>query len=403
MVQILGHANAHGRAHPAGHRVQDARPPSALVKAGRDHQKGRVSDQRHGIEGDADRIEQRSQVDLVRVGEEQAGCAQNGKGQAEGGGGSAPRQQQARGQGSQQVQRSGSPEVRVAAPCAGLELGGVLDDVKSRGIEPDQGRKPGQREDEGQGSGLPRQGNQGLALRLHGAAVGHHGGGEAQQPRDNGNGGRAGVEQRRDVAQEVAKAGAEADLDQGVPVSNPLGQVADEGDGEDAKREADDQRDAHGRYAAQGQQREPGRPGATQEAGLQAALGAGPEGCSGHQQAHGNTAQGHGRQDGLEFGLADTQFGEPGEKAKLRKDQKIRIGRGQEQDALPAVHWAGLGGVARYSNFNRHGPAIHFPAQSTGLRQSSRRWPPRIASAAPIHRRLPAPAQRSQPASALGR
>ena len=76
--------------------------------------------------------------------QQQASAAQGGERESQGGGEAAAGQQPCGEKSGGQMDKRGSPQMKVAVPGAGLERRRVLNDEEGGRIEPDEGGEPGQ-------------------------------------------------------------------------------------------------------------------------------------------------------------------------------------------------------------------------------------------------------------------
>jgi hypothetical protein len=127
--------------------------------------------------------------------------------------------------------------VQRALPSSGFQSGRVLNDEEGGGIEPHEGGESGEREEEGKSAARRFFGD---FKRVRGVGEPEGCGKEAQEACDRGLGLRRCCEERREVAEEVANAGAGANGEKRVAVAGPFAEIGDEGDGEEAERSADE-------------------------------------------------------------------------------------------------------------------------------------------------------------------
>ncbi len=339
VAKILRHADAHGGADPASDGVDPTGAMGSVGKGGGAEEERGIGDEGDGVERDADGIEERGEQSAVGVEQEKACDGESEEGGAENDADAATPEQERAGDGCGEVKAAVQPEMRGTYPCASFEGGGALDDEEGGGVKPDKSGEAG--EDDGEGKSAGGWGQCGLRLRCRLHGTGDADSEEAEQAEGCGDERlrlRRRCEDRREVADEVAEACAETDLEDWVGWAEPRWQVGDEGYGEQAEAGADEKGDGEAGEEIEWKQGEKRGGGAEDEGGAQASGGAerwggGLKACG--DEAEEDAADGHGGHDQLEVRVRDAEGSEAMEEGELREDEEVDVGDRDEADTSP--------------------------------------------------------------------
>src|SRR5579863_9358237 len=124
MMKVLGHPNTHGGADPSCERIERAGATGASSLGRGFHQKRGESDERHGVERHADRVEYPGHREASRIEEQQASGAKEAYGKDKSDRNAAAGQEPSADQRGDEMQRPGSPEVKITLPGSCLEMRG---------------------------------------------------------------------------------------------------------------------------------------------------------------------------------------------------------------------------------------------------------------------------------------